>query len=53
MQIRPSQRLLPLIRTSLRFPRAVGWIAGCVVLAVLLALVHRRRAATVPVFARK
>jgi hypothetical protein len=51
MQIRPSQRLLPLIRTSLRFPRAVGWIAGCVVLAVLLA--WSPPAAAVPVFARK
>jgi hypothetical protein len=51
MQIRPSQRPLPLIRTSLRFPRAVGWIAGGVVLAVLLA--WSPPAAAVPVFARK
>ena len=51
MQIRPSQRPLPLIHTSLRFPRAVGWIAGCVVLAVLLA--WSPPAAAVPVFARK
>ena len=51
MQIRPSQRPLPLIHTSLRFPRAVGWIAGCVVLAVLLA--WSPPAAAVPGFARK
>jgi hypothetical protein len=51
MQVRPSQRPLPLIRASRRRPPAVGWISAFFVLALLLA--WSPPAAAVPVFARK